>query len=100
MPDKTISKNELLESLKLPVPNPYGTMVRIDRVNMLIERAFQAGEAQALEWAEKMLIGKDDKVDELGNSERIYTAMDIELLCVRMRNKLRFKQRQLLKQRK
>lgn len=45
---KTISE-ATLEKLKLTVPNPYGKMVRIDRVNMLIERAYQSGQAQALE---------------------------------------------------
>lgn len=42
--------NELMEEvekLKLPVPNPYGKTVKIERVNMLIERAYKAGLATA-----------------------------------------------------
>lgn len=37
---KTLKDAEF-EKLKLPVPNPYGKTVKIERVNMLIERAYR-----------------------------------------------------------
>lgn len=46
-----------LEKLKLPVPNPYGTTVKIDRVNMLIERAYKAGLATATQQAVEEFLG-------------------------------------------
>jgi hypothetical protein len=49
-----------LEELKLPIPNPYGKTVKIERVNMLIERAYKAG--QAIAQAKKAAAERDAAV--------------------------------------
>jgi len=60
-------------------------------IAILKSEAFKVGEAQALEWVEKEVIGKDKDYSDGDKFERNFGEA---------RNELRARQRQLIKQRK
>lgn len=108
--------SEAEKTAEFIVSRPYGAISMGDPIKarddmrklitIELNNAFKAGEAQALDWVEKEVIGDDEVMTVVttkygtDTGEMVQTIGDGELEWKEPRNELRANQRQLIKQKK
>ncbi len=98
-----MTTNQLLKSDKLVSNWRYRLQHWIKTQNnsagyeIKLENFIEQELSTLLDWVEEM-IGGEDSVDDLKSPEKEYSAQDMELIAVHMRNKLRSELRAKLKQ--